>query len=370
MRKWLSLFVVGVSLACISIFPAAPDAVAGGPASDQEPSVVKVASAVEGIVIKATVKPGDVVKSGDVLLKLDDSLALADVAKAKAQVKAATQQFEAAEKAAQAAKLAWSLAKQDSSESAGNPGPADIKRLLYEKYAHEAGARFEAVIAAKAELLRTEILLAKCQVKAPAEGQVLKVHKHKGEGVQEMQAVVELLLLPGLKSPGGGASKSSIAHVSSPLRGIVAKVLVKKGDLVHKGDALMRLGDKLALVALDEAKVQVGAAEAELLRAQTAAAQAKKEWQRVKELVSINVASQGVCDAKKATWEEHAADVEAQRQAVTLAKLGVLKAELIVNQHHIVAPADGIILNIHKNVGQAAEGCETVVDMIVVEKMP
>ncbi|WP_414932320.1 efflux RND transporter periplasmic adaptor subunit [Vibrio europaeus] len=119
------------------------------------------------------------------------------------------------------------------------------------------------------------------------------------------------------------------ATVASRLTATVAEVIVSVGDQVKQGDILIRLesGDL-------DAKVEQ--TEQALVSAQSTLNNARKEYQRVKELLSRKLVPQSQYDQA----ENH---LQTSQAALMQAKAAVTEAETTFGYSVITAPFDGII---------------------------
>lgn len=128
-------------------------------------------------------------------------------------------------------------------------------------------------------------------------------------------------------SASGNVEASSTVEVSfEGASGIVREVLVKKGQRVHKGQALARVDTKSARQSLDSARSQLASAEASYLTA----TQGQTSQERARDAVSIDVAQKSVNSAKVAlrgAQRTYALDMRQQNAAVSRAEASVSSAQ-------------------------------------------
>jgi membrane fusion protein (multidrug efflux system) len=140
--------------------------VIGEPAAAGRPAgAALLAAPVAGLVIEVSVSEGQLVRTGDLVVRLDDRIAKADVARARSSIGFAEQSFER-EKA---------LLAQDNTSQ--------------QKY--EVAS--QALSLAKAELARAEGLLAQVQLRSPLNGVVAAVHARPGQSVDLNTVVAEIV---------------------------------------------------------------------------------------------------------------------------------------------------------------------------------
>lgn len=136
---------------------------------------------------------------------------------------------------------------------------------------------------------------------------------------------------------GNGRLEATEVYVSSKLAGRIEEIFVKEGDLVKKGDKLVRMqtstleAEKAATLA--KIKVQEGElamARASVKQKQSAFAGAEKEFKRQRSLIDSNAVSQRVFDEAETRYNNALADLEYAKANVIAAegRVAEQKAEL------------------------------------------
>lgn len=150
-------------------------------------------------VIKDVPREGAMIEPGDVVIQLDDESAQA--ALRVAEVKAETDiDIRVAEKAAEAARVEYDLAldaNQDLADQgvdvAYNAKQITRLRLTWEANALKVDQAKHEKRVAELERDRYQAELKTYRVKSDIRGLVTKLHKHRGEGVQYSESVVEVV---------------------------------------------------------------------------------------------------------------------------------------------------------------------------------
>jgi RND family efflux transporter MFP subunit len=141
---------------------------------------------------------------------------------------------------------------------------------------------------------------------------------------------------------GSGYVVTGDRYISLGVRvpGRIEAYLVDEGENVKAGQALVRLDDRNYAAALEEAQASLHLARANLdLR--------RKELARSQELFSRNVASQADLDLKQNQLRVSQAEVE--RLVARIAQLEIDLEDTVLR-----APADGVVLEKFKEVGEIA----------------
>ncbi len=130
------------------------------------------------------------------------------------------------------------------------------------------------------------------------------------------------------------------ANISTRLMGEVAKVYVKIGDKVKKGDLLLSLNSA-------DLKAKKGQVNAQISQANSAFINAKKDYERFTQLFKENSASQKELDNITSNYEQAKAGLEAAKQMQNEVAANLAYAD-------IKAPFDGVITGKFINNGALA----------------
>jgi len=166
----------------------------------------------------------------------------------------------------------------------------------------------------------------------------------------DVRAVAALASPPAGASPadrGGDEARLALTGEFVPLvrsnlvprtGGRVARVLADEGQPVHRGQPLLQL-------ETDYLKLDVARAEAELRRAQAAAEDAGRDFERKKGLAQKGSVAQATFDRSQSGAEQADAARQAARTALDLARQRLADATL-------TSPVDGVIAERRTDVGE------------------
>ncbi|MEH6825977.1 MAG: efflux RND transporter periplasmic adaptor subunit [Motiliproteus sp.] len=147
---------------------------------------------------------------------------------------------------------------------------------------------------------------------------------------------------------------SEIADVSSSVRGIMEKVLVKRGDWVEKGQIIAKLES-----SVERASVALAQAEAEansLIRARSARLTlAEKRVRRVLELKKSQAIASQALDEAETDMVLAQADLEQVRHDQHLAALRLARARSMLALRSIKSPVTGTVQTVHISAGESVE---------------
>jgi len=136
----------------------------------------------------------------------------------------------------------------------------------------------------------------------------------------------------------GTISAARDVLVSSETAGRVTRLLVKVGDYVRQGQTLVQVDDELKSIAVDQAKVQVLAAE-------TSSNKAQKDFERAESLFS----TKDISDAELETYRLGYRSADAQYRA---ALVNLRVAQRAFDDARIKAPISGYVASKKVEVGE------------------
>jgi RND family efflux transporter MFP subunit len=138
--------------------------------------------------------------------------------------------------------------------------------------------------------------------------------------------------------------------VSSETAGRVTAVLVKVGDMVRQGQALVQVDDELKAIAVDQAKAQLQAAETNRKKAQ-------KDFERSEKLFSTG----DIADVELESYRLAAHAAEAQ---FTSAAVGLRLAQRQLDDTRVKAPLSGVIASRKVEVGEMVSPGREVANVV------
>lgn len=141
--------------------------------------------------------------------------------------------------------------------------------------------------------------------------------------------------------------------VRSSAEGVIEAVLVRRGDVVKKGDLLAKLssGPEQATLNLARSRATM---EGELKAAEARVELAKKKWERADELHKRNFVSANAKDEAEAEYRLATEQWRAMQESRTLAELEVKRAEEVLAQRSIRSPVNGVVVALLLNPGELA----------------
>ncbi|RJO63242.1 MAG: efflux RND transporter periplasmic adaptor subunit [Myxococcales bacterium] len=154
-------------------------------------------------------------------------------------------------------------------------------------------------------------------------------------------------------STTGTALPARESYLACEVPGIIAEILVKEGDRVKKGQALLRFNREGYRLSVEQAEAGVAASKAQ-------ADQMKIEYERALKLRESDATARASLERVKAQYDAAVAGLQA-------AEVGVKKARKAVADSELRAPYNGTIVMILHEIGEYAPSMPPTMLMKIVD---
>lgn len=165
-----------------------------------------------------------------------------------------------------------------------------------------------------------------------------------------------------------------MATVSAEITGRITEVLIEEGMAVEKGQVIARLDDELARVDLQLTEAGERSAAAAIVSVQANLAEARRQLTRAEGLIDQNFITEAELTNRRSQVEALEADLTRLQADLNVARLQVVRAREQLEDHTVVAPFTGVIVNkaaqpgeivspISAGGGFTRTGIGTIVDM-------
>jgi len=195
----------------------------------------------------------------------------------------------------------------------------------------------------------------------------------------------------------GKVESNSLVSASAPVNGVIEKVMVKEGQSVSKGDALVFISEADLMIPLSQAKADVADAKAQL-KLQTLTNQANQQRyehernvlelkktavKRAEQLMAKNLASQSALDSanealvrqqyvvvgSKLAVQENVLKRTQSQARLTKAEAVLKQAELNVKRGQLIAPYDARIAKVNVSEGSRVSAGSVMVSFYSLESL-
>jgi HlyD family secretion protein len=191
--------------------------------------------------------------------------------------------------------------------------------------------------AQKALLMISGLILASCS--SPDGGD--QERRMVTPAVEAIQARIGSLPLEERLS--GTVVADNQVEVYSEISGMVEQILVRNGDTVQRGQALLRIRDSELRERLKQAEAGLQIAQARAEQAEASLVQLKAQFDRAKSLADRNMSSQAEVDNITAELASAQANVSLATAQVAQAKSSVDEANLNLSRTVIRSPVSGLV---------------------------
>ena len=141
------------------------------------------------------------------------------------------------------------------------------------------------------------------------------------------------------------------AAVASKATGRLEWLGVREGSQVRAGEVLARLESRDVAAQMDQSAANIKVAEANLEQGQAELKDAERQLKRSAELLEKNFVSAAAHDTAVARHARATAAISGHRAAIAAARANYRASQVGVEQTHIRAPFDGVVLTKNANVG-------------------
>jgi HlyD family secretion protein len=145
-------------------------------------------------------------------------------------------------------------------------------------------------------------------------------------------------------------------HISPEVSGEIIELPVKEGQLVKKGQLLLKINPDVYLAAVNQAKANYESSVAAKATADAALEKAETDFQRNQDLFKRKLISESDYIGFKVAQEQAMAQLDSAVDQVAVAKANVDSAEDSLNKTTIVSPLDGTISQLNSQLGERVLG--------------
>lgn len=145
-------------------------------------------------------------------------------------------------------------------------------------------------------------------------------------------------------------------RISAEVSGEIIELAVKEGQMVHKGDFLLKINPKNANALLNQAKATLESSRASVITATANLEKAEADFKRNKDLFDNKLVSESDFTTFKVALDVSRAQLASAKHSVELAQGAVDSAQDSLDKTTIVAPLDGTITRLNSQLGERVLG--------------
>jgi HlyD family secretion protein len=171
-------------------------------------------------------------------------------------------------------------------------------------------------------------------------------------------------------SASGKIQPETEVKIQSEVSGQIVELPVKEGDLVTKGQLLVKINPDLYMSALSRAEAAMNSSKSNLSSARARLSQSEAQYkatdqsyQRQKKLFDDGAISKAEFETITSQWETAKAEVVAAKEsinsaefAIASAQAGVIEASDNLKRTTILAPMTGTVTSLNKELGETVLG--------------
>ena len=165
----------------------------------------------------------------------------------------------------------------------------------------------------------------------------------KGKGIRVRTARVARKDLVQIVTANGTVQAKTKVELSANIMGQITKLNVEEGDRVKRGDLLAVIDQARYAAAVNSAKSNLQALEAELVRSREAAAQARRDMERAEQQFKDEILAEADHERARSTYDQAVASARRAERQVEQARADIASAQDSLEKTEIRAPMDGIV---------------------------
>ena len=172
---------------------------------------------------------------------------------------------------------------------------------------------------------------------------VAAIVSSRNKGIQVRTAKVARKDLVQLVTANGTVQAKTKVELSANIMGQVTALNVQEGDRVQKGDLLAVIDQARYAAAVNSAKSNLQALEAELMRSREATAQAKRDTERAEQQFKDGILAEADHERAHSTYDQAVASARRAERQVEQARADLASAQDSLEKTEIRAPMDGFV---------------------------
>lgn len=153
-------------------------------------------------------------------------------------------------------------------------------------------------------------------------------------------------------SATGNLSAVTTILVGTQVSGTIQKLYVDYNSRVKKGQTIAEIDPSLFNAAVEQSQGNALVAEANVLKAKVALADAERTLQRNRKLLTDGIISQGDFDLSETVWQAAKASLKAAQGSVVQTRGALKQAKTNLRYSIIRSPVDGVVISRAIDVGQ------------------
>ena len=170
--------------------------------------------------------------------------------------------------------------------------------------------------------------------------------------VEVIVEAAELGKLTRTVSAPGSVAPRALVQISSQVSAEVLALPFREGDLVRRGDVVVRLDPQDLEARLNSAQAQLRAEEARLICSEASLINARLEYQRWERLLETGDATATEVEAAEARYKQAESNKLALEAGIEQARAGIDQVDEDIANTVIESPMDGIITVLNAEVGE------------------
>jgi HlyD family secretion protein len=174
----------------------------------------------------------------------------------------------------------------------------------------------------------------------------------KSNGVQYKTVPVTSGSIRATVTATGTVNPVVTVNVGTQVSGTIKHIYADYNSAVNKGQVIAQIDPAIFNAQADQARANLMAAQANVLKAKAALADSKRTFERNRQLIAKGLIAQSDFDTSETTWQANDAQVKAAEAQVSQTQAALDFTETNLRYTKILSPVDGIVVSRNVDVGQ------------------
>lgn len=144
--------------------------------------------------------------------------------------------------------------------------------------------------------------------------------------------------------------------ISPDVSGEIIELNIKEGDIVKKGDLILKIKQDIYQSALEQSQAGLNAVRAAYKQQEAQTLKTKQNYERNKQLYELKTISKSEWEAAEADWAVAQQQLQAAKFNISSAEAQVKEARENLSKTTVYAPMDGVVSKLSVEIGERVVG--------------
>lgn len=184
---------------------------------------------------------------------------------------------------------------------------------------------------------------------------IAKMCKKEHATVVEVQNPVRKTIVETIPANGKIQPVTEV-KISPDVSGEIIELNIKEGDIVKKGDLILKIKQDIYQSALEQSQAGLNSVRAAYKQQEAQTLKVKQSYERNKQLYELKTISKSEWEASEAEWAVAQQQLQAAKFNISSAEAQVKEARENLSKTTVYAPMDGVVSKLSVEIGERVVG--------------